>query len=60
MSVVTKLSFNEEKTIGKLIDELFLLDLKLDILIVDDGTDLLPDVVKKKQKKHKTKSKEDL
>ena len=46
-------TFNEEKTIGKLIDELFLLNLKLDILIVDDGTDLLPDVVKKKQKKHK-------
>ena len=43
-------TYNEEKTIGKLIDDLFLLNLKLDILIVDDGTDSLPDVVEKKQK----------
>lgn len=46
-------TYNEEETIGKLIDDLFLLNLKLDILIVDDGTDSLPDIVEEKQKKHK-------
>ena len=52
MSIVVIIpTYNEEKTIGKLIDELFALDLNLDIIVVDDGTDLLPEIVKEKQKR---------
>ena len=54
MSIVVIIpTYNEEKTIGKLIDELFALDLNLDIIVVDDGTDLLPEIVREKQKRHK-------
>ena len=54
MSIVVIIpTYNEEKTIGKLIDELFSLDLYLDIIVVDDGTDLLPEVVREKQKRYK-------
>ena len=54
MSIVVIIpTYNEEKTIGKLIDELFALDLNLDIIVVDDGIDLLPEIVREKQKRHK-------
>lgn len=45
-------TYNEEKTIGKLIDELFSLPLSLDILVVDDGSDRTQEIVKERQKRH--------
>jgi len=43
-------TYNEEKTIIQLIDELFSLQLNLDILVVDDGKDKTGELVSEKQK----------
>lgn len=39
-------TYNEEATIGKLVKQLLNLNLNLDILVVDDGTDKTPDIIK--------------
>ncbi len=42
-------AYNEQENIGGLVDELFSLGLKLDILVVDDGNDDTSKIVKEKQ-----------
>ncbi|PIS04816.1 MAG: dolichyl-phosphate beta-D-mannosyltransferase [Candidatus Buchananbacteria bacterium CG10_big_fil_rev_8_21_14_0_10_42_9] len=46
-------TYNEEGTIGELLDRLLKLDLELDILVVDDGDDLTGNIVNEKQRQHK-------